>query len=39
MKDGIHPQLNNVIFRDASTGDEIIRVPPKKAVRLVMLTV
>ena len=24
MKDGIHPQLNNVIFRDASTGDEIM---------------
>lgn len=24
MKDNIHPTLNNVIFRDASTGDEIM---------------
>ncbi len=31
MKDGIHPKLNNVIFRDASTGDEIMSRSTQKS--------
>ena len=31
MKDGIHPQLHNVIFRDASTGDEVVSRSTQKS--------